>query len=595
MRTIQPKTTEIPEAKSNGTENRARKAIVSSRHVIHIQDDVGGCWRAVGATLRVPTPALCNIDVDKTDSSQDKAWEVLNKWKQQEGENATVGSLVGAFEEIKRKDIGQKLLEFAVKKVQELEENRKLQKEKEEMKTEISNARRSSAELLEEVCLVTGCLEKEQQTQKKTLKKLEEVKKSLHEFELLMAKDENDKDVMETRVQQLKTTVKGLEEKLSTEKSEKESYVKEVANLRKLYDQMDHDLRILKEKFEKITEGDRESDQTRPDYNENVLNETPNHRGMLERNQGCSRCHDLEKELSTLKKTQMESVQNNIKHTEKKSTLETEKDDNETKVTDSKKASARQTDLDSQQGVQIEDFIKAINEDPKLLKKKIEELERTAESTKKQYDNKIDESNKEIKQLKKENKMLKAENTKIKTKGNETIKFEKVRKERDQLSSKMEQLDKQLSDSQFKRGELEEENVKYGNQCLAYKKKLDAFKTKIETDQNKIKQLELKQETLEKEKKDRDAKFTELMEDYTKLFTFHPIRVRQLEQIIADLIKEKEDVKLQLRSEKKKMKRELTNNNEDRKRPEKAAREDEDSIQAIEKLKLILKFRNTPG
>ncbi|XP_078354437.1 uncharacterized protein LOC144639049 [Oculina patagonica] len=97
-------------------EDRARKAFVSSRHVVHIEDDVGRCWRNVGAILRVSTPTLRNIDEDKK-LSQDKAWEVLNKWKQQEGRYATVGRLVDVLEKIERKDIAQKLLEFAVKEV----------------------------------------------------------------------------------------------------------------------------------------------------------------------------------------------------------------------------------------------------------------------------------------------------------------------------------------------------------------------------------------------------------------------------------------------------------------------------------------------
>ncbi|KAL9967546.1 hypothetical protein ACROYT_G025795 [Oculina patagonica] len=142
--------------------------------------------------------------------------------------------------------------------------------QKEELKTEISNARRNSAKLQEEVSSV--CLEKEQQTHKKTLEKFEEVKKSL--YELLMAKDEDDKEVMETRVQQLNTTIKELEEKLLTEKSEKEFYVKEATRLQNLCYEMDNDLGILKERFEKISKDDKDSNETLPDYNNNVLNET---------------------------------------------------------------------------------------------------------------------------------------------------------------------------------------------------------------------------------------------------------------------------------------------------------------------------------
>ena len=133
--------------------------------------------------------------------------------------------------------------------------------------TEFSNARTHSAALRKNVRRLSADLESEQQTQKNTLKKFEELKKSL--YELLRAKEEDDKEVMETRVQELKATIKAQEEKLSTEKSDKEHYVKETERLSNLCDAMDDDLRILNEKFEKISEGDKESDETWPDYNNN--------------------------------------------------------------------------------------------------------------------------------------------------------------------------------------------------------------------------------------------------------------------------------------------------------------------------------------
>ena len=99
---------------------------------------------------------------------------------------------------------------------------------------------------------------------------------------------------------------------------------------------------------------------------------------------------------------------------------------------------------------------------------------------------------------------------------------------------------------------------------------LKAFKTERETQQNKIKQLELQRETLEKEKAERDTTITELK----SANTFHPIRLRQLEQQIAKLEKEKEI-----------MKGELTNDNEERRRPARSAHGDEDSIKELKEQK----------
>ena len=182
-------------------------------------------------------------------------------------------------------------------------------------------------------------------------------------------------------------------------------------------------------------------------------------------NQVCSRCHDLEKEHNTLK-TKMESGQKKIKHTEKEETLEKEKDDGETKVTDLKEASARRKNLGFEHGVKIVDLVEEINDDSevrhrgemeekaKVYNTKIQEMKLKEENMRKQHACEKKESNKKIKKLKTENERLKEENKQIKSVGNKLRKFEKVRNERDQLSSKKEQLDEQVS-------KLQEHNVKY--------------------------------------------------------------------------------------------------------------------------------------
>ena len=143
--------------------------------------------------------------------------------------------------------------------------------EMEEIKTELNRARTHSARLREEVHLTRTSLEKEQQKHKKTHKELEELK-SLHET--LMAKDEEEKQNMQTRVQELETTINQLQEELSTERSDTLVFKEETARLRKMCDQMDEELRSFKESYEKVFEENKELETRLSNYKQNMLNET---------------------------------------------------------------------------------------------------------------------------------------------------------------------------------------------------------------------------------------------------------------------------------------------------------------------------------
>lgn len=143
--------------------------------------------------------------------------------------------------------------------------------EMEEIKTELNRARTNSARLREEVHLTRTSLEKEQQKHKKTCKELDELK-SIHET--LMAKGEEDKQNMQTRVQELETTINRLEEELSTERSSTLVFTEETARLRKVCDQMDEELRDFKESYEKVSEENKELVAKLAHYKNNVLNET---------------------------------------------------------------------------------------------------------------------------------------------------------------------------------------------------------------------------------------------------------------------------------------------------------------------------------
>ena len=77
----------------------------------------------------------------------------------------------------------------------------------------MNRARTRSARLREEVKITRTELEKERQNHKKTLKECEELK-SMNK--MLMTKGEDDKKLMESRLQQLKTTIEELEKQVYT-------------------------------------------------------------------------------------------------------------------------------------------------------------------------------------------------------------------------------------------------------------------------------------------------------------------------------------------------------------------------------------------
>ncbi len=129
------------------------------------------------------------------------------------------------------------------------------------MKTELNRARTHSAKLREEVRLMTAGLVEEQKKDKEKLEKLEEEIKSL--YELLMVKDEDNKQLIETRVLELEATIKRLKDELSTKKSKE---------LGRICYQIDEDSSILQESFEKISE-ELLTDCNNNAYNESICSE----------------------------------------------------------------------------------------------------------------------------------------------------------------------------------------------------------------------------------------------------------------------------------------------------------------------------------
>jgi len=128
--------------------------------------------------------------------------------------------------------------------------------EKEEMKTEFNCRRKNSTRLKERAHAVT--------------------------------KDQQQKEITESRFQMLETTIKRLEEELSIEKSQKKELVENTARLNKMCDEMKEDIRIVK----KILEERKEPIKTLSESSDNVLNES----ACEER----TRCYSLQEEFIVL-------------------------------------------------------------------------------------------------------------------------------------------------------------------------------------------------------------------------------------------------------------------------------------------------------
>ena len=123
---------------------------------------------------------------------------------------------------------------------------------KEEMRTEFNSCRKHSCKLKDKVHAVT--------------------------------KDQQQKQIMDSRFQLLETRIKRLEEELSIEKSQKKELVENTERLNKMYDEMKEDIRIVKKMIEERKEpveilSDSRSDKV---LNESACEETTHCYSRLE-------------------------------------------------------------------------------------------------------------------------------------------------------------------------------------------------------------------------------------------------------------------------------------------------------------------------
>ena len=81
---------------------------VNENHIRLICGELVEDWRDLGAVLGLESDPMNSIEADQI-PCREKARKVLLKWKQKEGIKATLGILIDALEEIKRRDVVDKL------------------------------------------------------------------------------------------------------------------------------------------------------------------------------------------------------------------------------------------------------------------------------------------------------------------------------------------------------------------------------------------------------------------------------------------------------------------------------------------------------
>ena len=85
------------------------QALVTEIQIQSIYGEVVTDWRDLGIVLGVASVFMDIIEADYS-ASREKASQMLLKWKQKEGNGATVGILINALAKIERKDVAEKLL-----------------------------------------------------------------------------------------------------------------------------------------------------------------------------------------------------------------------------------------------------------------------------------------------------------------------------------------------------------------------------------------------------------------------------------------------------------------------------------------------------
>ena len=87
---------------------RFEQAPATDNHLQSICGEVSARWRDLGAVLGLKPELMKDMDTDLSDC-RERALKVLQKWRERDGNGATMGILLNALKRLDRKDVVVKL------------------------------------------------------------------------------------------------------------------------------------------------------------------------------------------------------------------------------------------------------------------------------------------------------------------------------------------------------------------------------------------------------------------------------------------------------------------------------------------------------
>lgn len=85
------------------------RAVATLKKLLPVTEEIGTCWFQLGIALDLSQATVYNI-LDDYKFNKQRAIEVLRKWIEKHGNNATMGLLAVVLVGIRRSDIVHKLL-----------------------------------------------------------------------------------------------------------------------------------------------------------------------------------------------------------------------------------------------------------------------------------------------------------------------------------------------------------------------------------------------------------------------------------------------------------------------------------------------------
>jgi len=85
-----------------------RRKVVTLKQLLPLTEEIGTCWEELGFALDLSEAIVSNIR-DERKFNKERGRAVLMEWKQQHGDNATMGALADALDRLERKDIVDRL------------------------------------------------------------------------------------------------------------------------------------------------------------------------------------------------------------------------------------------------------------------------------------------------------------------------------------------------------------------------------------------------------------------------------------------------------------------------------------------------------